>query len=58
MLDVLARSLATRRDPAEQLGRIMRDAERFMDGVLVGITEESAAPVAAAASAHAVEGTP
>ena len=44
MLDVLARSLATRRDPPEELGRIMRDAERFMDGVLVAITEESAGP--------------
>jgi excisionase family DNA binding protein len=47
LLDVLARNLAVRRDPADQLGRIMRDAERFMDGVLVGITTETASRVLA-----------
>jgi len=42
LLDVLARSLSTRPELSSQLGRIMRDAERFMDDVLVGITEASA----------------
>jgi excisionase family DNA binding protein len=41
MLEVLAHSLSTRRDPPEELGRVMRDAERFMDAVLVAISGES-----------------
>lgn len=57
MLEVLARSLATRRDPPDELSRIMRDAERFMDGVLVAITEESAGSGRAAAVAPAIGNT-
>jgi excisionase family DNA binding protein len=44
LLDVLAISLETRRDPPDQLGRIMRDAERFMDTVLVAISAGGARP--------------
>ena len=37
LLDVLSRGLAGQRGSTFHLGRIMRDAERFMDEVLVGI---------------------
>jgi len=37
LLDVLARSLAAHPQLSGQLGRIMRDAERFMDEVLSGV---------------------
>jgi DNA-binding transcriptional MerR regulator len=37
VLDVLARSLAAHPQLSTQLGRIMRDAERFMDEVLSGV---------------------
>jgi excisionase family DNA binding protein len=38
LLDVLARALAAHPTLGEQLGRLMRDAERFMDAVLAGLT--------------------
>jgi excisionase family DNA binding protein len=37
LLDVLSRSLASHPQLSSQLGRIVRDAERFMDEVLAGI---------------------
>ena len=44
LLEVLSRGLSGRRGASAHLGRIMRDAERFMDEVLVGIASaESAA---------------
>lgn len=39
LLDVLARTLSAYPGIGGELGRIMRDAERFMDEVLVGVTE-------------------
>lgn len=44
LLDVLARSLSGHPEMVGQLGRIMRDAERFMDGVLAGVTGASGQP--------------
>lgn len=38
LLDVLARRVSSRPELSDQLGRIMRDAERFMDEVLIGVT--------------------
>jgi hypothetical protein len=38
LLDVLSQSLARQPGAGPHLGRIMRDAERLMDEVLVGIT--------------------
>jgi excisionase family DNA binding protein len=38
LLDVLSRELSAQHRPGRHLGRVMRDAERFMDEVLVGIT--------------------
>ncbi|MBM2810457.1 MAG: binding domain protein, excisionase family [Chloroflexi bacterium] len=38
LLDVLARSVSSHPELSDQLGRIMRDAERFMDEVLIGVT--------------------
>jgi excisionase family DNA binding protein len=38
LLDVLARALAAHPALGEQLGRLMREAERFMDEVLAGLT--------------------
>jgi excisionase family DNA binding protein len=43
LLDVLARSVSSHPELSDQLGRIMRDAERFMDEVLIGITGVSMA---------------
>ncbi len=44
LLDVLSRALASQPGAGAHLGRIMRDAERFMDEVLVGMasTERAA----------------
>jgi excisionase family DNA binding protein len=44
LLEVLSRALSAQRGAAPHLGRIMRDAERFMDEVLVGMA--STEPVA------------
>jgi excisionase family DNA binding protein len=41
VLDVLAKSLASHPKLSTQLGRTMRDAERFMDGVLSGVAHGS-----------------
>jgi excisionase family DNA binding protein len=51
LLDVLARALAAHPALGEQLGRLMRDAERFMDEVLAGLTgaNGTSAPTATAA---------
>ncbi len=38
LLDVLAHALAAHPTLGGQLGRLMRDAERFMDEVLAGLT--------------------
>ncbi len=38
LLDVLARALAAHPTLGGQIGRLMRDAERFMDEVLAGLT--------------------
>ena len=43
LLEVLSRGLAGQRGAAGHLGRIMRDAERFLDEVLVGITRAEGA---------------
>lgn len=53
LLDVLARALAAHPTVGEQLGRLMRDAERFMDEVLAGLTG-AATPRVAAPSARQV----
>lgn len=41
LLDVLARTLSAHPEMGNQLGRIMRDAERFMDDVLIGLATGS-----------------
>jgi hypothetical protein len=46
VLDVLARSLSSHPQLSGQLGRIMRDAERFMDEVLAGVAHGSTAEAA------------
>jgi len=54
LLDVLARAIGREPQTRTQLARIMRDAERFMDEVLVGITSTDGAqsPRAEASGAH------
>jgi len=44
LLDVLSRSLSAHPELSGQLGRIVRDAERFMDEVLAGIARGGVAP--------------
>jgi DNA-binding transcriptional MerR regulator len=46
VLDVLARSLSSHPQLSGQLGRIMRDAERFMDEVLAGVAHGNTAEAA------------
>jgi excisionase family DNA binding protein len=50
LLDVLARALASHPALGEQLSRLMREAERFMDEVLAGLTGANASGDAAAAA--------
>lgn len=38
LLDVLARNFASHPELGSQLGHLMRDAERFMDGILAGMS--------------------
>ena len=45
LLDVLSRSLSSHPELSGQLSRIVRDAERFMDEVLTGITRGGAARI-------------
>jgi hypothetical protein len=54
LLDVLARAITHEPQTRSQLARIMRDAERFMDEVLVGITSADGGqpPRAEATGAH------
>jgi excisionase family DNA binding protein len=47
LLDVLARTIAAHPTLGEQLGRLMRDAEHFMDQVLAGLTGAHSAREAA-----------
>jgi excisionase family DNA binding protein len=57
LLDVLARAISHEPQTRSQLARIMRDAERFMDEVLVGITSPDRAPTAVVEpSGYGIEG--